>query len=120
MNDGNEFKKELLQLHLSTFVPLTIREILASGGVTDLMFAQARSYATDIGAHGDAILFSVKHKTAEMMGKLVEVVAVLSFVPGGITLFDVHFEAEVLRKQWGIPSPEAEIGRAEKRGNDGT
>jgi len=108
VNDGNEFKKELLQLHLSTFVPLTIREILASGGVTDLMFAQARSYATDIGAHGDAILFSVKHKTAEMMGKLVEVVAVLSFVPGGITLFDVHFEAEIFRKQWGFPEPETD------------
>jgi hypothetical protein len=60
--ERNAWKKELLQLHLSTFVPLRIREILVSGGVTNLMVDHARGLANDIGAHGDAILFSVKRE----------------------------------------------------------
>ena len=100
-NERNAWTKELLQLHLDTFVPLRVREILESGGVTNLMFERARASAIEIGSHGDAILFRVKHQTGEMMGKLVDAVAVLSFVPGGITIFDLHFEAEELRKQWG-------------------
>jgi hypothetical protein len=83
-----------------------VREILESGGVTNLMFERARAYAIEIGSHGDAILFPVKRKTREMMGKLVDGVAVLSFAPGGITIFGLHFDAEELRQQWGMPEPE--------------
>jgi hypothetical protein len=105
-NERNAWTKELLQLHLDTFVPLRVREILESGGVDSLMFERARGLAIEIGSHGDAILFSVKRKTSEMMGKLVEAVAVLSFAPGGITIFGLHFDAEELRKLWEFPELE--------------
>jgi|SRR5712692_630000 len=110
-NDRETFRKELLQLHLSACVPLRVREILESDGVTNLMFDRARAYAIDIGSHGDAILFRVKNQTGQMMGKLVDGVAVLSFVPGGITIFGLHFEAEEIRKQWGLPEPPPESER---------
>jgi len=84
----------LLQTHLSMAVPLLIAEIQAAGGPTTEMLQKVSSYSRDMGAHGDAILFYQKGKTTEMINKLVEAMAVLSFCPGGITVFGVHFEVE--------------------------
>ena len=81
----------LLQTHLSMAVPLLIAEIQAAGGPTTEMLQKVSSYSRDMGAHGDAILFYQKDKTAEMINKLVEAIA---FVPGGITIFGLHFEVE--------------------------
>lgn len=85
---------DLLPIHLQTAVPLRIAELEAQGGPTSEDFARIQSYSEDLGANGDAILFYVKGKTSEMVTKLVDEIAVMSFVPGGITTFGLNFKGE--------------------------
>ncbi len=87
----NEF---LLRLHTETFVPLAIEEYRLSGGPSEHDFARIRNvYPTEVGSHGDALLYREKGQTARMMNILVDGLAVLAFCPGGVTAFDRHFEA---------------------------
>lgn len=64
-----------------------------------LPWEQVKARATEasnvIANHGDNILFlgPKKGDTAKAFNKLAEGVAALSFVPGGITVFEMHFEA---------------------------
>lgn len=86
-----------LELHLSMTVPLRIlelRELMQQGiGLTEHI-ARVSPYAHDIAECGDQILFRGS-RTTELINKLVDAVAVLSFVPGGITMFGLHFESVV-------------------------
>jgi hypothetical protein len=45
-----------------------------------------------IAAHGDAIMFREKGTTAKAFNALAEAVALLAYCPGGITIFDQHWE----------------------------
>lgn len=100
-NQGNISQEEfLLRTHLSAMVPIAMMELQAKGGPDDLDFERVRTYTTEIGAKGDAILYPVKTRgqSAEMVTKLVEAIAVLAFAPGGINIFGMHFNAS------GIPT----------------
>jgi hypothetical protein len=88
---SNEF---LLKLHIETLVPLAIEEYRLSGGPSEHDFARIRNvYPTEIGSHGDALLYREKKQTARMVNMLVDGLAVLAFCPGGVTTFGCHFEA---------------------------
>lgn len=87
-------KLELIQLTLATAVPFAIDDLKRIGGPTDGHFGEASAFATRLGAEGDTLLYRTKGKTARMMDRLCEVVAVLAFCPGGISLFGLHFEAK--------------------------
>lgn len=91
-----DFKRELLALHLEAFVPLRIREYLASGGPDEWDWGRARNvYPCKLGSHGDALFYREKGQTAEIIGILVDGLAILAFCPGGVTAFGCHFEAKV-------------------------
>lgn len=84
--------------HLGTFlsaaVPLRIEEIQSRAGPTKEDMETVREYAKLLGEHGDALLFKSKKKgeTTQMANGLASAIAILSFVPGGITLFGQHWE----------------------------
>ena len=90
-----EVTSMLMRLHLEVAVPLAIHDLLQIGGPSDWHFSRAREYAWDIGEGGDALLYRVKGKTSEMMGKLIEGLAILAFCPGGVDFLGLHFEASV-------------------------
>lgn len=78
-----------LQIHLQAFVPVEIRELQRRGGPTDWHFEEAKKRLPT----GECVLFLERNQTGKAIGRLVECLAVLSFVPGGITAFGCHFEA---------------------------
>lgn len=84
---------ELLKAHIGLCVPLRIHEIQQEGQPLSEHFARIQPYAQRLGEFGDHLLFR-GGKTTEMANILVDSIAVLSFVPGGITLFGMHFETE--------------------------
>ena len=89
-------KAELLTLRLQAFVPLRIREYEAIGGPDEQDFGRVRNvYPWKLGSHGDALFYREKGQTAEVMGILVDGLAVLAFCPGGITAFGCHFEVKM-------------------------
>jgi hypothetical protein len=84
-----------MTIHLSMVVPLRIAEIqrdLAQGADLSMHLARVSSFAQDIAEHGDHLLFPGK-RTKELMVKVADALAVMAFLPGGVTLFGLHFEA---------------------------
>lgn len=84
-------------------VPLRIWDYKAKGGPAQTDFDRCQEYSSQLGAHGDALLFHVKGQTAAMMDILLDAIAILSFVPGGITIFGCHFE-EVIDDKRSTPT----------------
>jgi len=85
---------ELLRISLQTAVPLWI-ENLKNRPWEELQKIVNEAQKM-IAEKGDNILFKSNREgeTAEAFNHLARAVAVLSFVPGGITFMDMHFETE--------------------------
>ena len=85
----------LLRSSLSCAVPLWILEKKKQSWAE----LQARiPYCLQMVAeHGDNILFRAKKKgdSAAAFNALAEAIAILSFVPGGVTLFGSHWESKL-------------------------
>ncbi len=66
-------------------------QIQLRGGPTADDFQRIASLSEEL---GDTPLFSTKkdHKAARQFNTLAQGLAVLSFVPGGVTLFGIHFQ----------------------------
>src|SRR5258708_6899033 len=92
LTTGDPTKLELIQCTLTTAVHLAIADLRHAGGPSDWHYEQASEFASQMGAEGDSILYRTK-RTGAIMARLCEVVAVMAFVPGGIKLFGLHFEA---------------------------
>lgn len=79
---------------LSATVPLYMMELERAGGPTPEQFAALSNFSQMLGERGDTLLFGGKSGDAGALAtELAHVVAVLSFVPGGIRIFGMHFEA---------------------------
>jgi len=82
---------ELLKIALSAAVPLWITEF------KNLPWPEVSKIAADasqyIAEHGDALMYKTKGTTAKAFNHLAKGIAALSFVPGGVTMFGLHFEA---------------------------
>lgn len=91
MNDADDTKLALLQAALGASVPLRVAE-LSERPLGELM-ARAPELAQVIAEKGDVILYRSKKRggTAAAFNALAEAVAILSFAPGGVTVFDCHF-----------------------------
>lgn len=91
MNDSGRYSPQahLLRCHLSAFVPLVIHEYLLGQRV--LRFPR-HDLAQIIAAHGDAILYRSPGRTAQAVSALVEALATMAFVPGGVDFLGLHFE----------------------------
>jgi hypothetical protein len=85
----------LLAVHLSAQVPLYIAELRAQGGPTDADRDTAQRLGPVIAAHGDRLLYRSTRagETAGLANDLGFAIAVLSFCPGGVTVFGQHWEA---------------------------
>lgn len=86
---------EPLRTFTLTWVPLIIEEYKRKGGPTQDDFIKAKSYAQEIAEHGDALVFKVKGKTGQMANIWLDAIAILSFLPGGVTIFEHHFETKL-------------------------
>lgn len=89
----------LLTLHLQSLVPQEIRILQQQGGITQWHVEEAqrrmRAFRETPGA-SESILFANKH-TKTGIALLVECLAVLAFIPGGISAFGCHFEATTIQ-----------------------
>ena len=87
MNDST------LSISLSAAVSLHILEIQMRGGVTQEDIDRCEAISHELGLEAQALLFHVKGiSTAAVFNKVAYAIAVLSFVPGGVTLFGQHYE----------------------------
>lgn len=86
---------DVLSAHVAMAVPLRIDEIKRAGGPTDEDIRRVGEYATDIGARGDLLLFpgAKKGVATGLVNKVVDGVAVLAFMPGGVEMFGTRYEA---------------------------
>lgn len=87
---------ELATSHLAAFVPLAIARLRDRGGPTesDVLWAQSKMQVVRDGAGGHAIAFYDAKQTTIEMNLLTEVLAILSFAPGGVRFAGLHFDAE--------------------------
>ena len=80
---------------LAATVPLYMWEIERAGGPTPEQYASLSDFSQMLGERGDTLLFGGKPGEAgSLANELAHVIAVLSFVPGGIRIFGMHFEAK--------------------------
>lgn len=88
-------EETLLAPMLALAVPLLIAELAQHGGPTAEDYARVASYGDDLAFHGDDLLYVSRKQgeTAHCFQQVAEAIAVLSFCPGGITVFGLHFEA---------------------------
>lgn len=85
--------ESLFKMHLATCVPLRIDELRRQALPLTEHVARVSAYAQDIGEYGDQLLFRGP-RTKELINKVVDGLAVMAFIPGGVTLFGLHFEEE--------------------------
>lgn len=100
MRDLNDWELRTamrLRAHLQARVPLLMRFYRRKGGPDEKDLERVRGYAKVIGEFGDLILFpDGKGKDKDLLEKLAEGVAVLSFAPLGVTVFGLHYDASEL------------------------
>lgn len=89
-----DLTSSLIGSFLSIAVPLRIRDLQSKGGPTSEDLEALQEYSKLLGKHGDSLFFKDKKKgvTAQMANGLASAVAILSFMPGGITLFGQHWK----------------------------
>ena len=90
---------EHLTVALSAAVPLWILDMKTKSWPEIQKIAQ--DAAQVIAEHGDDILFKAKKKgeSAKAFNALAKGIAALSFVPGGVKLFGMHFESKFEPKE---------------------
>lgn len=85
-----------LALTLAATVPFLIHDLVAGGGPTDYQREQAIANGQIAMQRADYMLYGDKKgEPAKLFAYLAEAIAVLAFVPGGITIFGQHYEAHV-------------------------
>lgn len=82
---------------LQLAVPLYVERLKEKGGPDTEDFKESQELSSVLGERGDILLFGggKKGECADMFNKTAKAIAVLSFVPGGISLFGSHFESRV-------------------------
>ena len=85
----------LLQSHLSLCVPLEIDHLKRHGGVTDWHISEAQRRARELRVmpEGHESLMFRLPPTREAIVVLVECLAVMAFLPGGVKFAGMHFDA---------------------------
>lgn len=84
---------------LAAAVPLRIIALLERGGPEQSDFDRAQSFGDELGERGDILLFGGKKgEAAALFNKLAHIVAIMSFVPGGVEMFGQRWVAEQWKK----------------------
>ena len=92
--DGTE-RESLLSIALSAAVPLHILRLKEQGGPRREDIEACQAWSTELGEHGDVLLFGggKPGQAAALFNQLARSIAVLSFWPGGVSLFGQHWES---------------------------
>ena len=91
----------LLAPALRATVSLYISPLEQRGGIVDTDITRVRSYLQALLVHGNDLYYRSKKwgETATRFDQVAEIIAVLSFSSGGITVFGIHFEAHPLSSE---------------------
>ena len=83
---------QALNTTLAVAVPMWQEDF--RGVPLETLMEEAQGLAQTIGEKGDVILFksSKKGETAKAFNALARAIAILSMMPGGVTVFGVHYE----------------------------
>lgn len=86
----------IISIALSATVPLWINKIKEKGGISEEDIQRCQSFATILGSKGDHILYKSKKpgETARIFNDLAYCIAVMSYAPGGISIFGQHYESK--------------------------
>jgi hypothetical protein len=91
----------LLAPALEAAVSVYVLEFQQHGGITDTDIVRVQSYLEDLKVHGNDLFHRSEKRgeTAERFDQVAEIIAVLSFVPDGVTVFGLHFNAHTFPAQ---------------------
>lgn len=85
-----------LPLMLSVAVPLEIERLRQFGGPTDADYSSMAGIVDRLGNRGDVLLFGgPKGEPARLFSDLARALAVMAFLPGGVTAFGQTWEAAI-------------------------
>ena len=86
-----------LSMMMQIAVPLWINKMKLKGGPDDEDRKRAQETSGILEERGEILLFGggKKGECAEQFNRTAEAIAVLAFVPGGVTIFGQHFEETV-------------------------
>lgn len=84
----------LLTAFLQASVPLRIAAYRERGGPTPDDFERVQAHVSLLCEDGDALFFRENGKTADVANATADAIATLAFVPGGIQVFGLNFEAK--------------------------
>jgi len=74
-------------------LPFEIDRLRRLGGPSQANFDAAQKFAAVLGSKGDVLQFGGKTgEAAELFNRLVQSLAVLAFLPGGVTFLGDHWE----------------------------
>lgn len=81
---------------LSVAVYLRIEELKARGGPSPEEWRKLPETGKLLAEQGDKLLYpsAKKGETADLFNKTAQAIAILSYVPGGIVVFGMHFETK--------------------------
>mgnify|MGYP003694136021 CR=1 FL=1 len=84
-----------LLLALEVGVPLRAHEIKSRNGPSDFDLQRCREFAKVLACKGDVLQYrsNKKGETADLIGQLIDALAVLACMPGGVTFLGQHWEA---------------------------
>jgi len=91
---------DLLAISMSAAIPLWIMSLKEKGGPTNADFNESKEAGELLAHKGDILLYKggKKGETANIFNKTAKAIAVLSFCPGGITIFNQHYESIIPNK----------------------
>lgn len=89
--------QEFVKLFLDTSVPIRVLALQEQGGPIQEDFKRIQGHDQLLGERGNFLWMKSKKKgeTAKVANAVADAIAVLSFVPGGITLFGQHWESKI-------------------------
>ncbi len=85
---------QLLPMMLDAAVPLWVLKMREDSALLKKTLAESGEFSQDLAEHGDALLYRIPGKTADMFNKLARSIAALSFRPGGVKVFGRHWETK--------------------------
>lgn len=81
---------------LGASVPFLIHDLVERGGPSSWEWSETKEYADVLAYQGDGLMFGGKKgEAATLFNRLAKAVAVLAFMPGGISMFGTHYEAHL-------------------------
>jgi hypothetical protein len=75
-------------------VPLRAHEIKSRNGPSDFDLRRLREFASILAERGDVLQYGSRKKgeVADLMAQLIDAIAVLACLPGGVDFLGLHWE----------------------------